>query len=108
MANKDDFFRPSAKTESVPLPDGTTVLVRKLTADEVKTMQRSYMLDEAKQLDGLCYLMARCVVESDGRRVFEDSDAAKLAQGDYDVVETVAKAVLKFSGLRDPKAKSGA
>lgn len=101
--DRETFLARSTKQQSrdVHLEDGQIVRVRKLSQAEVETLKARYARDE-KALEGLRYVVSRCVVDDSGKRVFGDEDMAALAAVDFEAIQTIATEVLKFSGMNGP------
>lgn len=103
--DRESFLARASKpaTTTVTLDDGSTLQVRKLSQAEVETIKAKYASEE-KALAGYRYIVARCAVDGDGKRIFSDADTDKLADVDFEAVQHIAAEVMKFSGLRiDPK-----
>lgn len=103
--DKESFFSRQAKpkTTEITLDDGQILHARKLSQSEVETIRKNYAT-EATALEGYRYIVSKCVVDEEGRRVFDDADKAKLLQVDFDDVQKIADAVVEFSGLNRKKA----
>lgn len=96
--SKEAFFSRKAQTTEITLDDDTTWKARKLTQAEVETLKRKYKGDE-KLLEALRYIVSRTIVDDDGERLFDDNDLGKLADVDFGTINTIATAVMAFSGL---------
>lgn len=103
--DRETFLARGAKKQSreVHLEDGQIVHVRKLSQAEVETLKRQYA-SESKALEGLRYVVSRCVVDDAGKRVFGDEDMAALAAVDFEVIQTISTEAMKFSGLKVPNS----
>lgn len=86
------------KTTTVDLGDGDSVEIKKLSQGDFEESNRLYGKDTDKQVEGLRFIVARCVVEN-GQRKFTDADMPGLADEDFDTINTIAMAALKFSGV---------
>lgn len=100
--DRESFFNRAVKTKDVTLDDGQTVKVAKLSQADVETLRRDYSKDD-KNLAGLRFVVVKTVVDDAGHRTFTDSDIAKLAELDFETVQTLATAAMEFSGLAVPK-----
>jgi len=102
--NKEAFFARRQPRHLVTLDGGQDIGIRKLTAAEVETIRKNYA-SEANAMAGFRYIVSRCVIDEVGNRVFDDADAAKLAEVDFDTIQTIASKVMEISGLvkQDPK-----
>ena len=100
MDRETFFSKPERpKTIDITLDDGRVVTARKLSQAEVETLKKRYSSDD-KALEGLRYVVCRTVVDREsGERVFKDEDLQKLADSDFDVIQTIADEVVKFSGM---------
>lgn len=102
--NREQFLAraKSPQTTEITVGDeaeGHKVRARKLTQAEVETIRKRYATDE-KALEGFRYIVSRCVVDEDGKRLFTDDDAARLADIDFETIESIAMRVMQFSGMR--------
>ena len=104
--NREAFFQKPDKprTIDIPLEDGRTIKARKLTQAEVETLKKRYATAD-RALDGLRYIVCRTVVDDDGERVFSDDDQSRMADVDFDVIQTIASEVVEFSGLGERDGK---
>lgn len=104
--NRNDFFQKPEKprTIDIVLEDGRTFKARKLTQAEVETLKKRYATAD-RALDGLRYVVCRTVVDDEGDRIFTDDDQSKMADVDFDVIQTIASEVIEFSGLGERDAK---
>lgn len=104
--NREAFFHKPEKprTIDIPLEDGRTFKARKLTQAEVETLKKRYATAD-RALDGLRYVVCRTVVDENGDRIFSDDDQARMADVDFDVIQTIASEVVEFSGLGERDAK---
>ena len=83
--------------------NGETINVRRLTQGEVKIMQDKYEADEAR-LDGMAFVACRCIVDEQGKRIFDDDDLASMGDLEFDLVKAVFEAVMRFSGFAGDEA----
>lgn len=98
------------RRELVDVPEwGGEVYVRGFTAlekeeVEIRSMQMvdiaSGQIRDARQLAGLkAWIVARCVVDSDGRRVFTDADMDGLQGKNAEVISRLADVAGRLSHL---------
>lgn len=92
-------------TETVAVPEwGGDVLVRGLSARQRGAWQQSMRVTRAGKPDmdvtfmnvSLCML---CIVDEDGKRMFEESELLALADKSASAIEAVARVALRLSGL---------
>ena len=104
--SREAFFQKPEKprTIDIALEDGRTFKARKLTQAEVETLKKRYATAD-RALDGLRYVVCRTVVDDDGDRIFTDDDQSKMADVDFDVIQTIASEVVEFSGLGERDGK---
>lgn len=97
-------------TETVPVPEwGGEVIIRGLTGDELDAYQASrrqfrnagtpqqeliYVQDNAR-----ASLLAKCLVDEDGERLFTDQDAGELGQKNGKVLDRLYDVAARLSGL---------
>jgi hypothetical protein len=99
---KDTFFSTAKKTKAVEI-DGASYTIRKLSQGEVERMKREFSTDD-KALAGFRFVVTAVVLDEQGGQMFEQGDATKLTEIDYDVIEGIATAAMEFSGLiKQPK-----
>src|SRR5262245_10678688 len=105
--DRDKFLsRPKElKTTEITLSDGATLRIRKLSQQEVETIREKYAGDE-KALEGMRFIVTRCVVNDEGERVFADDDQAKLLEVDFDDIQLIASEAVEFSGLNRSAKKA--
>ena len=96
--DRESFFSRKVSTSTVDLDDGTSLHVRKLSQAEVRDIQKRYSAED-KTVDGLAFVMCRCVVSKTGERMFADDDLDRIAELPFDDVSRVANAVMRFSGM---------
>jgi hypothetical protein len=83
------------KTRAVEVAEwGRTVLVKTLTAAEVAAVK--VIKDE---MQATLALVAAAVCDDNGKRVFTDQDAAKLAEKSFNAVNAIAMAALIHNGM---------
>ena len=100
--DKSTFFGAAKKTKTVEI-DGVSYTIRKLRQGEVERMKREFSTDD-KALAGFRFVVTTVVLDEQGGQMFEQGDAAKLNDVDYDVIEGIATAAMEFSGLiKQPK-----
>jgi hypothetical protein len=91
-------------TAKVSLPGGKSATVRELSAGERGKFFR--LSKDAKDFAEIqAWLVAWCVVGDDGKRSFTDDDVASLMERPARVLQPIAEAVLKLSGLGDDEKK---
>ena len=90
-------------TAPVPLPGGKSVVVREMSAGE--RAKFFALTKEGKDLAELqAWLVAWCVVEGEGR-AFSDADVPELTKRPSRVLQPIADASLKLSGLSEGDEK---
>ncbi|HEX8342961.1 MAG TPA: hypothetical protein VF624_18815 [Tepidisphaeraceae bacterium] len=90
------------ETALVPLPhvgDAQHVRVRKLTFDDVRTFRRLSGARSEHLHEGYRFVVLRAVVDDAGVRLFNDEDGPKLVGMDYETLDLIATATLRFSGV---------
>jgi hypothetical protein len=100
--NREAFFVRKVVTKDIEVPEFGTVKIRKLTQSEVENVRKNY-LNNSKELEGTRYVVAKATLDTDGNPFFSDGDQAKLVEVDFDKINTIATAVMEFSGLTVPK-----
>lgn len=104
---REQLLNRKPLTRDVEVDGLGTVHVRKLTQLEVEKCRRDYAGNEEKTVAGLRYVVMRCVVDDEGKRIFNDNEMDKVGELDFVQVRTLAEAITDFSGLKpDPKAES--
>lgn len=110
---KTDLLNRKRKTKTFD-HDGESYTVRKLTAGETAKIRADYQ-GEARVMDGMRYVFACAVVESDESpaNLFDTSSAdktkasiAEISTIDYDTVQAVAMQAMEFSGINTSAAKA--
>ena len=98
---RDSFLGRTAikSTSTVELGDGTVVRFQKLSQADVEQCRRAYVKDD-KAAEGYRFVLVQALVDEEGKRLLQDADMAALASMDFDVVETIATAILRFSGVQ--------
>jgi hypothetical protein len=97
--DREAFFNRKARTSTVTLDDGQTVHIRKLSQGEVETIGKKFK-DESRQIEGLRFIVARCVIDEDGKRIFADDDANKMTDIPFDDIHSIAHEAMRFSGMK--------
>lgn len=94
-----DLLSLKPKTKTVPLPEhDTEVTIRKLSQADMERMTRDYKRED-RQVEGLRFIVCRTVVNEQGERIYSEKDLPKLAEVDFDLIKTIAKEAMRFSGL---------
>lgn len=93
-----------AQTEVVEVPEwGGPVAVRSLTAKERDELEARLLAADGKSVGSLsglrAFLVARTVVDADGKRLFEDADEAMLNEKNAMVVDRLATVAFRLSGM---------
>lgn len=107
------------QTEDVPVPEwgqeGDYVTVRGLTAIEKDQYDREIVKIDNRgnakmgRLDNLRALLSvRCIVDSDGERMFRDSDARMLGEKSSLVVGRIWAVAARLSGMREEETEEEA
>jgi len=97
LTNAAAFFAAATLAESdVHLPDGLTVRVR-----ELSILQRAEFSRKAKEdpVEAGAWLCAQACLDSQGFRMFADDQVGDLMLGSPRLVEHVAWAVMRLSGM---------
>lgn len=106
-------IKAKRSTRTVDLPGlGGEVLVRGLTAKEWDSYQASMKIWSGGEQVGIddgnttARLMVRCVVDENGDRILQDTDASVL--GDLPITEMnrLAEAVFELSGINEDAQKA--
>jgi len=110
--SKDDILKAAdTQTEEVDVPEwGGTVLVRGLTGTERDEYEASLMVRRGDQMvmntaNGRAKLIAKCVVDDDGRRLFTDQDANALGEKSGKALDRLFDVASRLSGLREEDVK---
>ena len=116
-----EMLATSLRTEYVPVPEWASddddpdecfVKIRELTADERIAMAQRMTNDDLKidpQKIGECapFLLSVAIVNEDGENICDEADARGLQSRSSVVVNRIAQAVSKLSGLnRQAQAKT--
>lgn len=107
--SKDDILKSQDNApEEVDVPEwGGSVLVRGMTGKERDAFELSLMTSgrggrrEVNPVNVRAKLVARCVVDDDGNRLFTDADAAELGDKSAAAVDRVYAAAARLSGMTD-------
>lgn len=102
-------------TEKVPVPEwGGTVLVRGLTAAERDAYDMS-LVEQREGVQGISLtnmtnmrarLVARCVVDEKGTRLFNDEDVEALGQKSGTPIDRIAEVARRLSGMLPEEKKA--
>jgi hypothetical protein len=93
------------RTEEVEVPEwGGSVLVRGMTGRERDEFESSMLIQAAGQTardlrNTRAKLVAKCAVDSDGKRLFADSDVAALGEKSAAALVRVFEVAARLSGL---------
>ncbi len=108
LLRREDILAASdIQTEEVEVPEwGGCVLVRGMTGAERDEFEASVMERKGKNVrfnlnDARAKLVAACVVDEAGARVFSDSDVRLLTRKSAAALDRVAQAAQRLSGLRE-------
>ena len=101
----EDLGAEEVDLSGIPGYNGT-VLVRGLTGRERDEFEASIMVRHAGKLvqdfaNTRAKLVAKCVVDDDGQRMFTDADAAALGEKSSAVIDRLFAVAARLSGLRD-------
>jgi hypothetical protein len=107
--SKDDILKAADNApEEVEVPEwGGTVLVRGMTGRERDAFEVSMMTSgrggrrEVNPVNVRAKLVARCVVDDDGNRLFDDADATELGAKSAAAVDRVYAVAARLSGMGD-------
>lgn len=90
------------KTEEIELAGGT-VRIQGLTALDYSKLQDTFSTSQGDaEWDGVKFvalLATRCIVDEEGKRIFEDDDAALLLGGSKADYNKLAVAVQRVNGI---------
>ena len=98
VANAAEFLAlASLKRDKVEV-GGQTIHIR-----EMNVRERAKLLDMVKSEQAMvpAYLVRCCAITEDGKPLFSESDTDKLAAAAPSVVDAVAAAVMRISGMVD-------
>lgn len=97
--SRDQLLGRKVTTKEIQLDDGTPLRIRKLSQAAVETMKQKYATD-AKTAEGFRYIVCQCVVDEDGKRVFNDGDMARIGTDmPFEDTQTIASEVFEYSGM---------
>jgi hypothetical protein len=107
--SKDDILKAADNApEEVECPEwGGSVLVRGMTGRERDAFEVSMMTSgrggrrEVNPVNVRAKLVARCVVDDDGNRLFTDADANELGAKSAAAVDRVYAVAARLSGMGD-------
>ena len=107
--SKDDILKAAENTpEEVSVPEwGGTVLVRGMTGKERDAFEVSLMQPgrggrrEVNAVNVRAKVVARCVVDDDGNRMFTDAEAADLGDLPAAGLERLYAVAARLSGMSD-------
>ena len=102
VLNRDSILKAKRKVKPVELPelDGT-ICVREISESEAfEFLKRQQSGD---QNGAVLYLLARCVVNEDGTRVFADEDQEAIGELGASVANALLTPILELSGMVDTK-----
>jgi len=113
--SKDDILKAEDLTaeevdlSGIPGYEGT-VLVRGLTGRERDEYEMSIMVEHGgKQVQDFANsrakLVAKCVVDDDGKRMFSDYDALALGEKSGAMIDLLFDVAARLSGLREKDVK---
>lgn len=106
ILNKDQILAADdLPRENVNVDEwGGEVVVRALTASEEKEIfSKSKAGDE---MGAQVYIVAKCIIDDDGKPLFSKSDVNRLAGKNGAVVRRLAQAALRLSGMEVDEAKN--
>lgn len=90
------------KSENATISGGE-VIIKEVTAEEYQTLFSSETVkDLAGEFDGNVFasiLATRCIVDADGNRIFEDTDAPSLRNGSSAEYTKIILTVKKVNGI---------
>lgn len=103
--SKDDILKADdLPTEDVDVPEwGGTVRVRGLTGTERDRFEFALAAAREKpdQVEVRAHLVARCIVDEDGGRLFTDKEVGKLGGKSGAALDRVFDKVRELSGMGD-------
>lgn len=102
--NKEAFLSLRAPVEPVDVPEWTTTVhLRVMSAAERIAWASAKDAGEASSVMPMARLLARCLSDEAGNRIFDDSDgdAAAIAAKDGTVVDRLGQRALRMNGLSD-------
>jgi hypothetical protein len=98
--------------ESVSVPEwGGDVFVRTLTAKELDDFQAANIQGSGKDRkpnlqNFRARLAVRCIVDADGKRLFEDTDAEALGAASCRAIDRVFAVAQRLNGMTDESTES--
>lgn len=106
LLNREAIFAaPDIQTEDVHIPQwGGTVRVKNLTASERDAFEESTTTQRGNNLElnrknFRAKLVALCVVDEDGKRIFDDKDIHKLGAKSAAAMDLLFAAASRLSGI---------
>jgi hypothetical protein len=95
--------------DTVPIPefgDGVTVIVQGMSGTQRDGWERSLLVGRGARRDInteniRARLVVKCLVNEDGTRLFEDSDAATVGEWRVDVLQRLFEVAQRLSGVSD-------
>lgn len=106
LLSRDDILKSEdLETREVDVPEwGGTVLVRGLTGHERNRYEASVTQQRGKHtvtvLDDItAKLVAACIVDADGKRLFTEGDIGALSEKSGAALQRVADVALELSGM---------
>lgn len=99
-----DFLKLAALKRTTVDVQGQAVHVRELSVRE-----RAELLDLMKGQPGMvpAWLVQKCALSDDGRQLFTEKEADALAASAPSVVDAVAAAVMRVSGMSEGESPNG-
>jgi len=104
--SRDDILKAEdLSTEEVDVPEwGGTVLVRGMSGRERDEFEVSMTVRHGKQMvqdfaNTRAKIVARCVVDEDGQRLFTDADVAVLGEKSGAAIDRIFGVASRLSGL---------
>lgn len=107
LGREDILNAPDIETVTVKVPEwGGAVLVRGLTGEERDIYEQSLIRVRGKKRDvdmrnARARLVAMCVVDENGDRIFSDEDVAALGKKSSAALDRVFDVAQRLSGLRE-------
>jgi len=98
MLTREQILQHKLPTESVPCPelaDGAALIVRRLTAREFMALNAKIKADPDA---AYAHWIAATVVDEAGNRIFNESDAAALADQDFNLINRLTEAAIRING----------
>ena len=97
--NREQFKSRRPRVLEITLADGEKVHAKKLSQNQVETIQRQYS-GPGKGAEGYRYVVLKCLCEADGTRILEDSDLKSLEELPHEDIEKIAIEVINNSKNR--------